>query len=430
MSNKTRKRRCFKEKENNTDFKGSRQICIPIAVEYYFQMIYDAKSFRQYLDKMLESYPELFPCEVKNGYTFHDILPASKKLEGVRLRRIKIKSVNEDFAQDKVFTIRPSFVMPYMTAFVSEVEKPLFLRRFGVPFWALTYVFGHDDMYWYRLEQRIGQNSLVGTTVKDKKDLPQDLIADEKHSRFNGEKAYIATTVANDCVLGASIALKADENHLTDSYQYFKSEGQNVDPDYEPKTVNTDGWKATELAWRNLFHTISTILCFLHAFIKIRNCCKHLKEHYDEIRLRVWNIYDAQNPKAFISKVKNFKKWAKQNIENPKAIEAILKLCQKTTLFVKTYHHPSAYRTSNMLDRAMDRMDRYLFMGKYFHGHLLSAEYRIRAWALYLNFSPYCPRAKIAKAYMSPVHKLNEKVYHPNWLQNMMSSASMGGYRR
>ena len=40
--------------------------------------------------------------------------------------------------------------------------------------------------------------SLVGTTVKKADTLPKDLLADEKHTRFNGHKAYIATTVGQD----------------------------------------------------------------------------------------------------------------------------------------------------------------------------------------------------------------------------------------
>ena len=30
--------------------------------------------------------------------------------------------------EDVAYTIRPSFVMPYMTGMVEDVEKPLFLR--------------------------------------------------------------------------------------------------------------------------------------------------------------------------------------------------------------------------------------------------------------------------------------------------------------
>jgi hypothetical protein len=41
-----------------------------------------------------------------------------------------------------------------MTAMVHEVEKALFLRKFGVPFWALSHVFGRDHMYWYRVKSK------------------------------------------------------------------------------------------------------------------------------------------------------------------------------------------------------------------------------------------------------------------------------------
>ena len=39
-----------------------------------------------------------------------------------------------------------------MTGYTEAVEKALFLRRFGVPFWGLAYVFGHTAPYWERLE--------------------------------------------------------------------------------------------------------------------------------------------------------------------------------------------------------------------------------------------------------------------------------------
>jgi hypothetical protein len=48
-------------------------------------------------------------------------------------------------------TIRPSFIMPYMTGVKGEIEKALFLRKFTVPFWALSHVFDKNTMYWYRI---------------------------------------------------------------------------------------------------------------------------------------------------------------------------------------------------------------------------------------------------------------------------------------
>jgi len=110
----------------------------------------------------------------------------SKKLS-ITTRRIEINN--------KFYSIRPSFVMPYKTGFVDDVEKGLFLRKFNVRFWAISYTFGKDPMYWYRIEQSIGRNSIVGTTIRKPDDIPDHIAADEKHTKRLGDKTYIATTV-------------------------------------------------------------------------------------------------------------------------------------------------------------------------------------------------------------------------------------------
>jgi len=96
------------------------------------------------------------------------------------------------------------------------------------------------------------------------------------------------------------------------------------------------------------------------------------------------------------------------------------------------YAYPTAHRTSNMLDRLMDHLDRRFYAAHYFHGQLLTADAGrvVRAGALLGNFLPYCPRAAAAQNYQSPAHKLNGLVYHDNWLHNLLISASMGGYRQ
>lgn len=370
---------------------------------------------------MIAAYPALFPSEIADGYTLHSFCLSTK--QELKLRRIKLNATHQ------VFTIRPSFVMPYMTGMTSDVEHALLLRYFGVPFWVLTHIFGRDDMYWHRIEQRLGKNSLVGTTVTSPDNLPRDVLADEKHSRLNGEPIYIPMVIADDCILGASIALKADEESLTAAYTPFKTEAQNIQPGYAPRTVNIDGWKATQRAWHSLFSSIRVILCFLHAFLKIRDRCKHLKEQYYDLKTRVWDAYHAPDKTLFLERLRELETWAWQHIKLENALSAILKLTEKASTYAQAYDHPTAYRTSNSLDRVMDRQDRYLYNGKYFHGHLISAEYRMRAWALCHNFKPYCPRATISRTYDSPAHKLNRKRYHDNWLQNLMVSASMGGYR-
>jgi hypothetical protein len=366
---------------------------LPIEPDDYQRIVFDPQAFRAELDDLRGQFPELFPAAIEQGYKLHDILPASKKMPDIRLRRIKVGCSDSP----DVFTIRPSFVMPYMTGSTNDVEKALFLRKWAVPPWALAYVFGRDESYWYRLENRFGRNSIVGSTVKEADKLPKDLLADEKHTRFNGDKAYIATTVGQDCVLGASITLDADETNLTEAYGHFKTEAQNVSSDYTPDTVNTDGWLSTQLAWLNLFPLITVILCFLHSFINIRARCKGLKEHYHPIKSKVWNTYHALDRQTFMKQIDELKSWAKDTLPEGTALAAILKLCAKAPQFLLAYEHPSAYRTSNMLDRHMNPMNRYLDSCQYYHGHLISAEYGIRAWALLHNFWPYCPRAKVAK---------------------------------
>jgi len=429
MQVSTRTRKCSLKKESETLFEPTKHICVPIKQTDYNRLLNNNVAFREYLDTQIILHPEIFPTAIQRGYKFHDILPPSKKLEGIRLRRIKVVTA---LGKVEVLVITPSFLLPYMTGYTDVVSNALFLRRFGVPFWGLTHVFGRDDMYWERIEQRIGHNSVVGTTIKKVDNLPADVLADEKHTWLNKKKVYVATTVACDCVLGASIATQADTAHLEEAYGHFKIEAQNLCTDYQPQTVNTDGWKGTQAAWEKLFPTIAIIVCFLHGFLKIRDRCKKMKEEFPDLCLLVWNAYRATNQELFIEKISVLKEWATKTISQGTAgLDAILKFCDCSPTFALAYTHPSAYRTSNMLDRHMDRMDRCFYSGKYFHGHLMSAEYAVRGWSLLHNFQPYCPRTKSEQKtkYQSPAHKLNGFVYHDDWLQNLMVSASMGGYR-
>ena len=166
-------RKCSKRKVIQA--RQSRRIVIPIGQEDYERLMRDTNAFRSYLDQIIEQHPELFPAEIKQGYRWYGLYPRSKKMPEVRLRRIRLSAA----PASEVFTIAPSFVLPYGMGLVEEVEKALFLRRFGVPYWGLTYVFGRNDMYWQRLVTRLGHYDLVGTTVKTAERLPEHLLADE-----------------------------------------------------------------------------------------------------------------------------------------------------------------------------------------------------------------------------------------------------------
>ena len=150
--------------------RGHRTICLPIPEETYQQIIDDPRAFRRTIDDCFRRMPELFPRNFP-GYQLKDHRVSAK--QGVTIRRVLLKD-------GTTYSIRPSFLMPYMTARTADVEGPLFLRKFGVPFWALAHVFGRDPMSWYRLECGLGRFSVVGTTVRQA-ELPAHLLADEHH---------------------------------------------------------------------------------------------------------------------------------------------------------------------------------------------------------------------------------------------------------
>lgn len=396
-----------------------RSICLPCTEEEYDAIVKDAKQFRSWVEKSFALHAELFPEGFAKGFEMDD-RRTSKKMQLV-LRRIKLRDGTR-------FTIRPSFVMPHMTARTDEVEKALFLRKFGVPFWGLAHVFGRDPMFWFRQECHLGNFSIVGATVRQA-DIPEHLVADEHHQTCDGDKVYLATTVAGGCCLGVAVAATAGTDDLAEAYQVFADEARNVNPDYQPKTVNTDGWKGTQAAWLVLFSTIVVLRCFLHAWLKIRDRAKNLKDKFYELSTQVWHAYHAENKRSFAQRLRQLATWAKHNVSGV-VLEAVQDLCAKKTFWLMAYDHPQGHRTSNMLDRVMRPMNRYFFDGQHLHGGQATNAKHVRGWALLWNFTPWNPATtKVNHGWRSPAERLNKHRYHDSWLQNLLISASLGGYR-
>ncbi|MCI5139220.1 MAG: hypothetical protein D3922_12575 [Candidatus Electrothrix sp. AR1] len=109
-------------------------ICVPFDNAKYTYFAECPKGYRDKFNAVIERYPELFPPEIQNGYQLKDSY-ISKKLN-IRIRRIKIAG--------RSYTVRPSFVMPYMTAFTDDAEKALFLSKFDVPAWGIARIFGKN----------------------------------------------------------------------------------------------------------------------------------------------------------------------------------------------------------------------------------------------------------------------------------------------
>jgi hypothetical protein len=294
----------------------------------------------------------------------------------------------------------------------------------------LTEVFGRSPMYWHRLERSLGRNSLVGTTVRAAEGLPRHLAADEKHTTLAGEKVYLAVTAGGGCCLGMALAETAGNDDLEAAYGVFRDEARRLDADYQPETVNTDGWAATQAAWRALFKGATLILCFLHAFLKIRDRAVHLKEAFTDLSRRVWDAYHAPDARSSSQRLRRLREWAKAHVEKEVVREKVLALCGKRGAFVRAYDHPACHRTSNLVDRLLRRPDSHLYCTQHLHGSAEAAERGLRGWALIHNFAPSCPETVRESAGLrSPAERLNRGRYHDDWLQNLLVSASLAGYR-
>jgi hypothetical protein len=410
---------------NNTEVeqppsRGSKHICVPFENEaQYHECVADVAHYREYLMKLSARHPELFPQAMGQGYTFHDRYRSRK--QGVELRRIKLK------ANGEVFTVRPSFLMPYCIARTEEVEKALFLRQWGVPFTALAEVFGRDAMFWYRAWLSFGRPNLVGTTVKRAETLPQDVVADEKITWLAGEEVVVPTTVGGGCVLGISVAAQATSASLQAAYGEFKAEATAVFPAYQARSVCTDGFQATRDAWHQLFPQLTLVLCFLHSILKLTERCRGALRR--QVLDRAWAVYHAATKGQFSQRLRRLAQWAHTTLDGSVA-EMIRKMAHHRDDFTPAYDCPQAARTTNAVDRVHNHLDRVLYAMRYCHGQQASARVAVRAWALQWNFHPYGPRLRHDHPLRSsPFADLNGFHYHPNWLQNLLVASSMGGLR-
>ena len=180
---------------------------------------------------------------------------------------------------------------------------------------------------------------------------------------------------------------------MTAAYAVFREEARNVQSDYAPKTVNTDGWKGTQAAWKVLFPAIAIVQCFLHGWLKIRDRAKHLGESFAEISQRVWDAYHAPDRRTFAQRIRALRTWAAKCLSGI-VLEKVVDLCHKRERWMIAYQHPGSHRTSNMLDRLMRSMNRYFDNGQHLHGSLMSCQTTLPQLGLAVQLCSLEPRRR------------------------------------
>lgn len=393
-------------------------ICLAFESEaQYAQLVAAPKLYRAWLDEQFAQHPELFPAAFAGGYAWHSRY--QQKKQKLILRRVRLKTTRA------VFTIAPSFLLPYGVGRTDGVEKALYLAQFGVPAEALAFVFGRDASFYERLLRSLGRLHLVGTTVKAAATLPTHLVADEKITWEGGKEVLLATTVAQGCFLGAALAADTSTAALAQAYGEFHDEAQEVAPDYAPTTVTTDGFRATRSAWQTLYPTVKLILCFLHGILKITKYCRAAL--LTRVLDRAWRCYEAPTAASFAQRLRRLDEWAQVHLRGG-VWEMTHKLRARRTEYLTAYDHPGAPRTTNAVDRLMNYQDRWLYARRYLHGARARSRLAVRAYALLWNFHPYSASLRRRNPErQSPFADLNGFQYHENWCHNLLIAASLGG---
>jgi hypothetical protein len=97
--------------------RGQKTICISCSQEQYERIVDDPVQFRAFLDRQIETTPDLFPPEIRRGYRMKDLYTSRKT--GWKLRRIELRDL-------RCYLVRPSFLMPYLSGRTEDVQAPLF----------------------------------------------------------------------------------------------------------------------------------------------------------------------------------------------------------------------------------------------------------------------------------------------------------------
>ena len=399
---------------------GHTHICLPCAsAAQYREYVDDPAQYRQYLSAMLPQYPALFPQDMDQGFPLHDCSVSIK--QDLLMRRITLLTTGA------VFTLRPSFVMPYMIARPDAVEKALSLRQWGGPFDALASVCGREALCWYRAWLACGRPSLVGTTVKDPHQVPRALVADEQLTQVAKQQVSVPTIGGGGCFWGVSVVEAADTGTLERGSGECAQEAQALDPTDHARAVCTEGGEATRQAWRQLFPQITVGRCFLHAILKMQQHCAGPLRH--QILDTAWQVSQAATPRQCAQRLRRLAAWTSVHRSGPVAT-MVLQRCRRRADCTPASACPQAHRPSQAVDRLINDQDRRLYAMRYGHGTTDSARLAVRAMALQWHVHPYGARLRRDQpSRTAPFDDLNGFQYHPHWLHNLLIASSMGGLR-
>jgi hypothetical protein len=169
---------------------------------------------------------------------------------------------------------------------------------------------------------------------------------------------------------------------------------------YEPDSVTTDGWKASQNAWETQVPNIDIMECLLHGRKRLSATLDaHNKAHPEmsaenrqKIRTDFEQIFEASNLAAFSQRIRRA---IAVYSEEPILLKRLQILKDKRFLFTNHFNFEQAPAFSAPLDRSMRFLDEKLESFGQFRSSD-SIDSMLNAWAIVNNLRSFLPGAKKA----------------------------------
>lgn len=344
---------------------------------------------------------------------------------------------------EAIFTVLPAFVVRYKRYETDAIEKlmvQLFITEDSYRMARVSQSLAIDTarlgtwaalesaqdsaitpMALWRLVQWVGQLSPAQLNLVLGVEPPDYILADEKHTRENGERTYVPM------IYEAPVALiwwidylgSVSEEALWASFERFKAIDERLT---RILGATVDGWDPTQNALLGAFEGITLAECHLHAMIKLGT---HLATHKrqrkaagqplseaeeQQIRDAFVRVLEAPTPEAYQEALDKLPEAFKSG---PLASRE-RSLRSKQALFQAWTIDDKLARTSTAIDQCMKFLNRKQDNMQTFRTDE-SAPRTLNAWALTRNCWRFLKGAK--RAGQSPLELAGARFYNIPWMQ-------------
>lgn len=342
-----------------------------------------------------------------------------------------------------VFTVLPAFVVRYKRYDTDAIEKlmvQLFITEDSYRMARVSQLLATDTAQsgtWtaldaapdraitplalWRLVQWVGQLSPAQLNLVLDVAPPDYILADEKHTRENGERTYVPM------IYEASVALiwwidyldSVSEEALRASFERFKAIDERLT---HILGATVDGWDPTQDALLGAFEGITLAECHLHAMIKLGTHLATYKRQRKAAGQSVSEAEEQQIREAFVRVLKAPTPEAYQEAldELPEAFQSKplasreRSLRSKQALFQAWTTDDKLARTSTAIDQCMKFLNRKQDNMQTFRTDE-SAPRTLNAWALTRNCWRFLKGAK--RAGKSPLELAGAQFCNIPWMQ-------------